>query len=770
MAQLTENALKLLQEKQYFQEGENTWEDICKRVSEALAEAETDEKKKKWVQQNIYKTMVNLDFIFSTPCLLNANKDNPGQLSSCFIHSIKDNIESICQLDAEFSKVFQKNGGSGASLGALRPVKSNVNTSKGYAGGPVAFMEKYDATAEIMTRNNPSRKGALKLNLPCWHPDIYEFIHVKDDITKLHRMNISVSITDEFMEAVKKDLDWDLVFPDYEAAKEYYDKEWDGNLEKWKRKGYPIKVYKTVMARDLYKEIAKCAWMTGEPGLNYQDRMNVDNKNKHLYDEVYTNPCNEFVNIPYSSCILGSINLSNCVENGEFNWEKLKWLTYNAVRWLDNMTTVNKLPLKKIDKVTKQIRAIGLGIMGLAEVFYKLNIRYNSQKGFSLAEEIIKTMREIALVATMELAEEKGVYPAWEGSEWWEHDIKVRNSNLLSIAPTGSISFIANTSGGCEPVFALAYTRKTYDGTLYYVINDIFKNELIKRGIYSEELIQKIIDNNGSCQGIDEIPKDIQEVFVVAHDIPPEDHVVMVSVLQKYVDLSVSKTVNLSHEATVEDVENVFMLAWKSGLKGITVYRDGSRADQTLSVKRDNKLQSQTTNFQVTFDSIAPINKEQLGETYGTNIKEKVACGNLYISLFRDDENNLSEMFINTSKGGICQSNTNAISRLVSLALRGGIKVEEICDQLIGIKCPACSILRSQGQQKVGMSCPDTIGKYILKKYKSGQLQNDDVIVVSNDNEEFSYTDNKMSCPNCGDEMRMEAGCQICNCGFSRCG
>lgn len=758
---INENALKLLHEKQYFQEGENSWEDICSRVSKAVADAETDENLKLQVEKDIYKAMTNLDFIFSTPCLLNANKNSPGQLSSCFVLSVKDNIESICKLDAEYSKIFQKNGGAGASMSALRPAKASVNTSKGYAGGVISFMEKYDSTADTMTKNNPSRKGAIKKNLAIWHPQIKEFLHCKDDTNKLQRMNISVSFTDDFMKAVEEDKEWNLEFPDYTIAKEFYDKEWNGNLEEWKNKSYPTKIYETLKARDLYEEFAECSWNTGEPGANYQDTMNQSNMNKHLYLEINTNPCNEFTNIPYSSCNLGSINLVNCIKDNKFDFEKLENLTKKAVRWLDDMITVNQLPLKKIDETTKQIRPIGLGIMGLGELFYILKIKYNSEEGYKLAEDIIKTMKQSAVESSMELAKEKGVYPAWEGSGWQNKGIKIRNCNLLSIAPTGTLSFLANTSGGCEPLFALTYSRRTYEGNLYYITNEIFKNELTKRGLYSDDLITKIEKNHGSCIGIKEIPKDMQEIFVTAHDIKPIDHVKMVSVLQKHVDLSISKTINFLNNATVKDVMDIYMHAWKMGLKGLSVYRDGCRKNQTLSVMREEDKCSNC----IIFDSIQPIEKEELGETYGTNVKEKVACGNLYLGLFRDDKGNLSEMFINTSKGGICQSNVNAISRLVSLALRSGIKVEAIYDQLIGIKCPACSILRSQGKN-VNISCPDTIGQYVLEKYKQGST----MIVEKIQRKKKQNKNEKMKCPNCGEQMRLEAGCVVCTCGFSKCG
>jgi ribonucleoside-diphosphate reductase alpha chain len=761
---LTDNAIKLLKEKHYFKDNESSWEDLSKRVSIAIADAETNSIIKNKVQKDIYNALINLDFIFSTPCLLNADINNPGQLSSCFVADTKDNIEDICRTDAEFAKIFQRNGGVGTDLSVLRPAKSTVETSNGYAGGVITFMRKYDSTADEMTKFNPSRKGAIKINLKDFHPQIFDFIHCKDDLNTLNRMNISVSFSDEFMQAVKNNTDWNLEFPDYSWNKEIYNNEWNGNINLWKSKGYPTKIYRTLKARELLKDFAESSWKTGEPGSNYQSRMDIDNVNPHLSMEIFTNPCSEYTNIPYSSCNLGSINLFNCIKNGKFDFDKLKDLTSKAIRWLDNMITVNKLPLQKIDEITKNIRPVGLGIMGLADTMYVLNIKYNSPNGYELAENIIKTMKETAIETSIKLAEEKGEYPAWKRSKWEEKGIKIRNCNHLSIAPTGTISFLAGVSGGCEPTYALTFSRRTYDGNIYYITNPIFENKLKELAIYSDELMAKIEKNHGSCQGIKEIPKEIQEVFVTAHDLTPQEHVDMVSILQEHVDLSLSKTVNFSNNATVEDIYNIYLYAWEKGLKGLSVYRDGCRENQTLSVTRNDNKEKEIKKH-LMFDSIEPIKKDELGETYGTNVKEKVACGNLYLNLCRDENGNLSEMFINTSKGGICQSNINAISRLISMSLRSGVKVEAICDQLMGIKCPACTILKSQGKD-INSSCPDAIGQYILEKYKQGNI----IITETSQRKKKSTKNEKMKCPNCGEQMRLESGCVTCTCGFSRCG
>jgi ribonucleoside-diphosphate reductase alpha chain len=731
MAKITDNALDLLRQR-YFQEGENSWEDLCKRVSHNIASAEETKELQEKYQKEFYDAMVNMDFIPSTPTLLNAGTKTQ-QLSSCFILDIEDSIEGIMNTLSECAKIFQKSGGCGFNISPLRPAGSLLSNSGGFASGCVSFMRLFNQLVEEVKHGN-SRKGAIKIDLDVSHPDIYDFIHCKDDLSQLQNMNISVSITDDFINAVLNDKKWDLKFNN--------------------------KVYKTVKAKDLWDEIIESAWKTGEPGLSFRDVMNKGNMNPHLGEIKGSNPCSEFINIPYSSCNLGSINLSNVMENKQVNYKKLEYLIRLAVRFLDDMITINKLPLPKIQQVTEDIRPIGIGTMGLADMLFELEIPMNSQEGIKFKDDLYDYLKGIAIDESIKLAEEKGVYPKWEGSVWERQGIKIRNSNLISIAPNGSIGFIANVNGGIEPVFALIYTRRTQEGKEYIVVNKVFEEYLKENGLYSNELLQKIIENNGSCQGIKEIPKHIQEIFVTASDMNPMDHLKCLNAISKHVDLSVSKTINLPFTATKEDVSNIYIEAWKTGnIKGITVYRNNSRENQTLSITKKK------ANHDIVFNSITPLEKEIIGETYGTNVKEKVACGNLYLSLFRDSKGNICETFINTSKGGICQSNTNAISRLISLALRSGIKIETISDQLIGIKCPACSILRSQGKN-VNMSCPDTIGKYLLEKYNQGST----IITEKVQRKKKQTKNEKMKCPNCGEQMRLEAGCVICSCGFSKCG
>lgn len=754
--QLNENAIDLLKKRYFSKElNETTWEQLSKRIALSIADAEETETQKKYWQDKFYDLIYNLKFIPSTPCLINANKENPGQLSSCFIIELRDSIESIYSANSQCAKIFQKNGGVGFDISVLRPRNSVVETSKGYTIGPVGFMEIFDLTAKKVTENN-IRKGAIKIDLGVFHPDIYEFIHCKDDITKLNNMNISVGINDAFMRAVENDEMWQLRFPDFSWNKEIYNKEWDGDIEEWESKGYPVVVYKEIKAKDLYKEIMESAWRTGEPGISFVDTMNRANPNPHLGKVRSTNPCSEFSSIPHNSCNLGSINLANCGDTEHEVINEVRERVKVSVRFLDNMITVNKLPLEKIENVTKTVRSIGLGVMGFADMLYNLNIRYNSQEAYDFTRKLFKAIRDTALETSIALAEEKGVYDAWPNSIWAKKGIKVRNSNFLSIAPTGSISFIAGTSGGIEPNYALVYTRRTNEDDLYYITNPIFKKVLEDRDLYSDELLEKIVNNNGSCQGIPEIPEDIQKVFVTAYDITPKEHIDMVSIIQNYVDLSISKTVNLSEEATVDDIMDLYAYSWKQGLKGVTVYRNNCRKNQVLSVGKVEKPKPKIT--EAGYVDVEPAMKV----AYGKRIKVKTGCGALWLFFFVNEKGELAEIWSQVSGGG-CKANIESISRLTSLAFRAKIDPKLILDQLSSAFC-------KNSMDKVGSkSCAHIIAREIEKFLRENQT----IIAVPRekvDNKQSVIDEVRNPCPDCGSQLTSTEGCIKCdNCGYSKC-
>jgi ribonucleoside-diphosphate reductase alpha chain len=443
-----------------------------------------------------------------------------------------------------------------------------------------------------------------------------------------------------------------------------------------------------------------------------------------------------------------------------------------GVRFLDDMITVNDLPFKKLDNTTKAMRSIGLGTMGLADLLYKLGISYGSPQCMDFIHELYLKIRNVATKTSQQLAEERGCYDFWEGSTWCNKGILIRNSNLLSIAPNGSIAFIANTSGGLEPNFALCYTRRMNDGTTFQVVNPIFKMVLESRGLYSDKVVQDVLDNNGSCQGIPGIPDDIQKVFVVASDVTPQQHLDVLAIIQENVDLSCSKTINLPHETPIEDVSNIYIRAWKAKVKGITIYRDGSRNLQTLSTAQNEPLNHRDQS-KIQFDTVDPIEKDDFGETYGINTKCRVACGKLYVNPCKDKNGNLVELFANVGKGGVCASNVNGISRLVSLALDAGVKVDKIVAQLSGIICPACTAATANGQKLSGRSCSDVIAKMLSRAYESDEILVRKTSRVTSPKKSLLLLSegDKSKCPKCEGNLSFEGGCNVCHsCGYSKCG
>lgn len=503
----------------------------------------------------------------------------------------------------------------------------------------------------------------------------------------------------------------------------------------------------------------------------------------------------EFTSIPYNSCNLGSINLARFGKTVNDLEHYIDEYVPKAVRFLDNMITVNRLPLDKIEQVTKGVRSIGLGVMGFADMLYILGIKYNSEEGYALASKLFSTIYEVAKRTSIELAEEKGVYPFWEGSLWSKLGIRVRNSNFLSVAPTGSISFIANTSGGLEPNYALVMTRTTNEGYKYFIVNPIFEAELKERGLYSEEILDKVAANNGSCQGIKEIPKDIQNIFVTTYDMTPAEHIKMLSIIQSHVDLSCSKTVNLPNSATVDDVMSVYIDAWKKGIKGITIYRDGCRDNQVLTVgKKDAK--------RVAINDEGYVDVEPALEVaYGKRIKVKTGCGHLWLFFFVDDKHNLAEIWSQVSGGG-CKANIESMSRLASLCFRAKVDPKHILDQLssafcktsmdnVGTKSCGHTIAKNikaflDGNETIISIPKDKVNQVVAilnrvpslednleERKKLNKVMNESVPLYPSlsDSQTATLETNHDVCIDGGPHIFDGQGCQACvKCGYSKCG
>ena len=755
----TANAKTVL-ERRYLakdQDGKvtETIDELFHRVASAIAEADAaygstgDEIKE--LEGQFYDMMTSREFMPNSPTLMNAGRPL-GQLSACFVLPVEDSMADIFDTVKYAALVHQSGGGTGFSFSRLRPEGSIVRSTGGVASGPVSFMKVFNAATEAVKQGG-TRRGANMGMLRVDHPDILKFIDCKENNDEINNFNISVAITDKFMEAVKNGTEYELINP------------------------HTGEVSGTLDARTVFDKIVDAAWRNGEPGVVFIDEMNRYNPTPALGEIESTNPCGEQPLLPYEACNLGSINLGLCVAEDDgiptIDYDRLSRIVRTAVHFLDNVIDVNRYPLPKIDENTRKTRKIGLGIMGFADMLLKLGVPYNSVEAEKAAEEVMSLIQSEGRAASAELAAERGVFPAWKESVFGIENLPVRNATITTIAPTGTISIIADASGGCEPMFAYAFTKNVMDGDKLLVCNDFLVEKLKEAGVYSEALMHRIAEE-GTLAHIPEIPAEIRRVFVCAHDISPEWHIRIQAAFQKYTDNAVSKTINFPNSATREEVKEAYMLAYKLGCKGTTVYRDGSRDSQVLTTgtaKEEKPLEIPSS----LFGNIIPRPRPVM--TWGATEKMKIGCGSLFITVNRD-ENGICEVFTSTGKGGGCPSQSEATARLVSIALRSGISQKEILAQLKGIRCP--STVRQQGMKCT--SCPDAIARTIEKMSKILGTEtmgiNPDLIEeekpapqpASKGNKPILGADDRLHCPECGKVLRHEGGCTVCDCGFSHCG
>lgn len=742
-----------------------TASDLFKRVSTALAEADANYSSKNIVSkvaEKFYEMIVKKDFMPNSPTLMNAGREL-GQLSACFVLQIEDSMESIFQTLRDTALIHKSGGGTGFSFSKIRPKNSIVKSTNGVASGPVSFMKVYNSATEAVKQGG-TRRGANMGILKIDHPDITEFINCKKDSTEITNFNISVAVTDDFMEKVRRREHYELINPV------------DGT------------VTGTLNAAEVFNLIANNAWSNGDPGIIFIDRINKFNPTPKLGDIEATNPCGEQPLLSNESCNLGSINIANFVTDGKIDFDRLGECIDLSVHFLDNVIDINKYPLKKIEKKTLLTRKIGLGVMGFADVLFNLKIPYNSDEALKLAENLMEFIYNRAREASIKLAEIRGTFPAWNDSIYFSDGPKLRNSTFITIAPTGTISMIADCSSGIEPVFSLVFTKRVMDDTDFLYVNPQFKEACQKAGIYSEELMAKV-ESQGSIQTIDEIPEDIKQVFVTAHDISPEWHVRMQAAFQKWVDDAVSKTCNFPKSATVQNVIDAYWLAYEAGCKGITIYRDGSRERQVLYVgDQTSKGKKEDVS-----SAIYPPPGNQLHprirptETTGITKRIHTGEGTLYITI-NEDSHGLCEVFTNIGKAGSqAQVESEAISRLISLALRSGIDTRDIIKQLKGIGGP--SPIWENGTQI--LSTPDAIAKaleqYLNERegkkkihqsepsfslYDSSPVQNDQIKKTKelHKNQHSSIKKIHYTCPDCGSTVCHESGCLTCTtCGWSKC-
>jgi len=579
------NALKVLERRYLLRDAKGnlieTPRELFHRVAHTIAAVETRFQPSADIhklEQQFFDLMNNLEFMPNSPTLMNAGAPL-GQLSACFVLPVEDSILEIFESLKNMAVIHQSGGGTGFTFSHLRPKGDMVRSTMGVASGPVSFMKIFDVATGVMKQGG-KRRGANMGILNADHPDIMEFVMAKSDGVTLSNFNISVGVTDEFMDAVKKGGKWSLINPRTKQA------------------------VRTVNARELFDLIVNNAWRTGDPGLIFLDEINRHNPTPHLGKLEATNPCGELPLLPYESCNLGSINLAKMIGNGEINWTKLRETIHICIHFLDNVIEASNFPLPQIERLTRNgNRKIGLGVMGFADALIKLGIPYNSEQALETAEKIMKFMLDEARKASMELATRRGVFPNFPGSIYdHPNGLRMRNATVISIAPTGTISIIAGCSSGIEPLFALSFVRNVMEGTRLLEINPAFEQIARERGFYSQELIEQVA-RTGTLKNISGIPEDVKRFMVTDWDIEPEWHVRMQAVFQKYADNSVSKTVNLPSEATPEDIRRIYLLAHELGCKGITVYRYGSKAEQVLNLPAEKPKPGTEKGLFITVDS-----------------------------------------------------------------------------------------------------------------------------------------------------------------------
>ncbi len=515
------------------------------------------------LEEGFYRLMVSLDFLPNSPTLMNAGTD-VGQLSACFVLPVDDSIPGIFDAVKNMAQVHKSGGGTGFSFSRLRPRGDVVKSTMGIASGPLSFMRIFDVTTEVI-RQGGRRRGANMGILRCDHPDILDFITAKDQDGFLSNFNLSVGITDEFMEALAKDDVYFLRNPRSGAV--------TGSLH----------------ARDAFNLVVTQAWRTGDPGLLFMDTINRKNPTPHLGDLESTNPCGEQPLLPWESCNLGSINLKNMVKGGQWDHEKLARTVSAAVHFLDNVIDINRWPLPETERMTLGNRKIGLGVMGFADALLLMGIPYDSEEGLRAASEVASILEEESHLASGELAAQRGVFPNYRGSMWEKRGMPMRNATTVTIAPTGTISIIAGCSSGIEPLFAISFVRNVIEGTRLMEINAVFEETAQRLGFYSNELMMDIA-RSGTLQHIEGIDEDIKRTFVTAFDIAPEWHVRMQAAFQEHCDNAVSKTINFASDASIDDIEEAYRLAYDLGCKGITVYRYGSKREQVLYLGSDSLM------------------------------------------------------------------------------------------------------------------------------------------------------------------------------------
>lgn len=722
--------------------------DLFWRVASAIAaeegKYERSSREPEALARDFYDLMTGWKFLPNSPTLMNAGTDL-GQLSACFVLPVGDSIEEIFDAVKYAAMIHKSGGGTGFSFSRLRPKESRVGSTGGVASGPVSFLRIFN-TATEQIKQGGTRRGANMGILRVDHPDILDFIRAKEKEGEFNNFNLSVGLTEAFMQAVEKDEHYDLRAPN------------------------TSEVVDRLRARDVFDLLVKKAWQSGDPGIVFLDRINRDNPTPDQGEIESTNPCGEQPLLPFEACNLGSINLACFYLPGHnddadpardgIDWAELRRVVHLSVRFLDNVIDASLFPLPRIAETVRKNRKIGLGVMGFADLLFELGVPYNSREGIALAERVMGFVQEEGHKASAELAKERGPFPAYPASTYAKAKKgPYRNATVTTIAPTGTLSIIAGCSSGVEPLFALCFTRNILDGERLVEVNPYFEAALAATGLASHELMDSVVAK-GSIQDMDFLPAKLRKVFVTAMDIEPVWHLRMQAAFQRHTDNAVSKTVNLSNTATEQDIFDIYWLAYKEGCKGVTVYRDGCKSIQVLATgegqkKMDGEPAAPSGQVAVQTGRAQAAVRKRPDIVQGFTQKVQTGLGAMYLTV-NEVGGEPFEVFATIGKSGrSITAKAEAIGRLVSLALRSGVHVRDVVAQIKGIGGEH-PVFRGKG---LLLSIPDAIAWVLEKRYLK-----DEHIGEVNDLE-------AQRCPECNEPLVFQEGCLICPaCGFSRCG
>lgn len=738
--------------KKKYQQNNETFDEWLDRVSGG--------------NQDVRELILEKKFLFGGRILANRGMNRYNRklsYSNCYVLSPpEDNIESIFECASKLARTFSYGGGCGVDISKLSPRGARINNSARETTGSVSFMELYNLVTSLIGQNG--RRGALMLSISCDHPDLEEFISIKNDLDKITKANISVRVTDAFMNAVRDEEDFDLTFVRQETGEE---------------------IRKRVYAPDIFRKLCENNWDFGEPGILFWDEIKNHNllSNNPEFEFAGVNPCAEEPLPAGGSCLLGSINLAEFVEDGEFDIYGFRDAVRIAVEALNEVLDEGLAlhPLQEQQVSVRDWRQIGLGIFGLADMLIKMGLTYGETDAVDFCEFVAKEMIDEAIATSAILAATYGPYPKFDKdlmntNEFYLYNVDtpthmlanahgLRNSQLLTIAPTGSLSTMLGVSGGIEPIFATHYTRKTESlhghDEYYTVYTPIVKEYMDKHGITDA--------------------KDLPEFFITSGQIKPKKRIDMQAAWQRHIDASISSTINLPESATVEKVEELYKYAWMRGLKGVTVFRENCARLAVLSTGEQKKEETPKEEpkpeklCSIELDSLSPLTRHDLGRRLnGSTYVKQIACGHLYITINRDENDNLVEVFIDPGKSGGCSANAECIGRYASACMRSGMRIEDIVDVTKGVKCDACTRVKGSKIRPIdGLSCGDVIARTIEEEYKRYHNEidlNKKEVKPNQPMKTETKPTKENACPDCGEKMIAEGGCIICkHCGFSKC-